>query len=130
QDRARRASRRRRACRPGLEVLEDRTVPSTISWTNRGSPTNDSDGFNDVFHSGAETARRVVDAALASWARAITNFNYVGGSNTYEIHVTMDSGGTRTGADATPSHFNNGKPDNGYMFIGRGGDTNGDGKGD
>src|SRR5262245_54564851 len=55
-----------------LEGLEDRTVPSTILWTNRGVTNGaDNDRFNDVFGANAEAARRVADAVLRSWQNMI-----------------------------------------------------------
>jgi hypothetical protein len=46
---------RRVSFRPRVRYLEGRTLLSTIIWTDRGSPTNDSDGFNAVFGANAET---------------------------------------------------------------------------
>src|SRR5262245_58605859 len=61
---------------PQLEVLEDRTVLSTITWQNRGDSMNDTDGFNAVFGANAATARNDVAAAIAAWQAVIANFNY------------------------------------------------------
>jgi hypothetical protein len=58
--------------RPYFEQLEDRTLPSSIVWTNRGTA---SDGFDLAFPSQADLARSVVDAAIDSWERVIVNFN-------------------------------------------------------
>src|SRR5215831_4552857 len=67
---------RRLRWRPLLDALEQRTLPSTILWTNRGSSSNDSDGFNAVFGSSADIARSDVDAAIADWQNTIASFNY------------------------------------------------------
>jgi len=113
-----------------FEPLEERRLLSTINWTNRGTPLNDSDGFQSVFGTNADLARGVVDAAIDSWERVIVNFNYPGGANTYSLAVNMAATGTGNGASASFSHTNGGKPDVGSITIQRGGDTNGDGMGD
>jgi hypothetical protein len=100
-----RASRRargpkRRTCPLGLEPLEDRTVPSTISWVNRGG-ASDTDNFASVFGANAGAARAVVDAAITSWQRVITSFNYTFGSDTYDVTVSMAAAGTGHGAGTT-----------------------------
>src|SRR5262249_44129959 len=50
--------------RPWVEHLEDRTLLSTILWTNKGDAVNDSDHFNQVFRQNANVARGVVQALL------------------------------------------------------------------
>src|SRR5439155_6428771 len=67
-----------RPCRPSLEILEDRTVLSTIVWTNRGLA---SDNFASTFGGNRELARNVVDAALLSWQRVIGDFQQIGDRN-------------------------------------------------
>src|SRR6516162_5247136 len=79
----------RRRPRLELEALENRLVPSTIHWQNRGSPTSDDDGFNAAFGASAQTARADVDAALRSWANTIQDFN--NGSNFFRLTVKMDT---------------------------------------
>ena len=70
--RLRKAPRReKRRARLQLEALEDRMVPSTLLWANRGSLTNDSDDFNKTFGTNAYKARQVVDAALQEWGSVI-----------------------------------------------------------
>src|SRR5262245_52500581 len=93
--------RRRRRLRAALaEALEARVLSSDIVWDNRGSSVHDSDNFTSTFHGDAERAREVVDAALHTWERVISNFNYVGGSNVYHILIGMDAGGTRSGGSS------------------------------
>jgi hypothetical protein len=121
----------RRAVSPlVLEPLEMRLVPSTIKWVNEGTSSNDSDGFGSVFGTNASLARGVVQAAITSWQRVIANFNYSDGSDEYDLTINMASGGTSNGANAGPTGSINGKPNQGSMTVGRGGDTNGDGVGD
>ena len=81
-----------------LESLEDRLVPSTITWTNRGVTTGDNnDRFNDVFGSNAEPARRVIDAAITSWTRVVTNFNQPSGGNNIDVNISMATSGGGAG---------------------------------
>ena len=58
--------------RPQVEALEDRAVPSSMVWANRGQ---ESDRFAAVFGDRAEAARKVVDYSLASWGKVIVNLN-------------------------------------------------------
>src|SRR5947209_8703023 len=78
--------------RPFLEALEDRLVPSNIVWTNRGQA---SDNFGSTFAStgNASVARNVVDAAITSWQRVITNFHQLFGGNLINIDISMASSG-------------------------------------
>ncbi len=62
--------------RLAVERLEDRTLPSTILWANRGAPGADTDGFQAVYGANAAQARTVVDAAIDDWEAVIQNFNY------------------------------------------------------
>src|SRR5439155_419858 len=78
----------------------------------------------------AGLARSVVDAALQSWSRVISNFNYSDGSNNFDISIAMAATGTSLGANAGTSSYDGSKPRSGGMTIGRGNDLNGDGKGD
>ena len=121
---------RRSTCRFLAEALENRQMLSAINWVNRGQT---SDGFDSVFGTGtpANAARGVLDAVIESWQRAIVNFNYPGGGDTYNITISMAAKGTSTGANAGPTHYtSDGKPDQGTMTIGRGGDKGTDGLGD
>src|SRR5262249_23752098 len=95
-----RGTKRRPTHRPVVEVLEDRLVPSTIEWVNRGSAQNDSDGFNGVFGNNAEVARNVVAAALKSWQDVIVSFNYSDRNleDRYRMTVNMAPNGTGLGA--------------------------------
>ena len=61
------AARPRRAFRPALESLEDRTVPSNIIWTNRLTA---SDKFTP-------RERVVMDHAIRIWENLIPDFNSV-----------------------------------------------------
>jgi hypothetical protein len=118
-----------RAHRPALEVLEDRTVPSTILWTNRGSYLSDSDHFNAVFGSRATAARAVVDAAIAAWQNVIANFNYSDGSNTFKLTLSVSPAWTTVnGATTFAQRVDaNGKPYDGTTTIGAGTDGHGAG---
>lgn len=79
---------------PRLEALEDRTVPSTIVWTNRGGPGNDSDLFGAAFGANANAARGVIDAVLDHWERIIPSFNTAaaGGvpADTFHVEFSME----------------------------------------
>ncbi len=125
------AKKERRRFQPALETLEDRTVPSTILWTNKGDANNDRDGFNSVFGSNAAVARNVVDYALLSWQSVISSFNYSDASlrDTYEMTVNMAASGVSLGASANATNNNNGKPTTGAATIGRGNDADKDGNG-
>jgi hypothetical protein len=77
--------------RPELEVLENRLLPSTISWTNRGRFGADTDHFAARYGANAETARRDVDQAIADWQGVIQHFYPVSDPNpdpyTYNLSV-------------------------------------------
>jgi hypothetical protein len=94
---------------------------SAISWVNRGQA---SDGFASAFAANAPAARAVVDAAITSWARLISNFNFDAGSTfVYEMTISMATTGTSNGARAGPTAFTTrGIPFRGDMTIGRGDD--------
>jgi hypothetical protein len=119
--------------RPLLEALEDRTLPSTILWTNRGSAGNDSDGFNAVFASDgnlarADLARQDVDAAIANWQATIASFNYSDASLNDTFHLSISMGGdTGISAYAEVNNNNNGKPTEGSVHINTGNDAHGAG---
>jgi Ca2+-binding RTX toxin-like protein len=145
---ARRRFARSSLFRPQLrfEPLEDRSLLSTIIWTNRddtfddpGDPDDVDNKFDDVFCDpnflcdDYSLARDVVDAAIAHWQRVINDFNYSDGTNTYEIEIHMNPDAPDTGASATPlTYDSNGSPRTGTIDIGSGGDgpdpdTQGDG---
>ena len=73
-----------------LETLEQRDVPSTIAWSNRGTARNDSDNFQAVYGANAPVARRIVREALADWGNTIQNFNYqnVALANTFTLTIS------------------------------------------
>src|SRR5262245_48062108 len=125
-------TRRKSTRRLVLEQLESRTLLATINWTNRGSPTNDSDGFNAVFGANAEIARNDVQAAIFYWQRVIADFQNqptVIEVNTMNVDISMSStnrigagefgGLTLFGVD--------GKPYSGKIEIDRGNDGRGSG---
>jgi hypothetical protein len=116
----------KRPWRPQVECLETRTVPSTISWTNRGQA---SDNFATVFGTQADTARGVVDAAIAAWQNVIQNFNYSDGSNTFSLTVSMDPTTTGLGASASvgKTFDAKGKPMDGGIVLNSGSDGHGKG---
>jgi hypothetical protein len=81
--------------RPVLELLEGRLVPSIV-WTNRGSASDDRDGFNGYYHSDAGMARQVIDQVIADWNHVVGSFNYrnVGQSGwapTYDFALTVSA---------------------------------------
>jgi Ca2+-binding RTX toxin-like protein len=106
-----------------FEELESRRMLSNIIWTNRGN-----DGFDGVFGPPAESARRVVDAAIDIWERVITNFNFPFGGNTLavDIHMspTVSAVGAFTTLNADPF---TGLPASGNISIFRGDDGRGGG---
>jgi Ca2+-binding RTX toxin-like protein len=91
-----------------LESLEQRDVPSTIAWRNRGTVGNDSDNFQAVYGANAPTARLIVREALDDWAETIQNFNFqnVGTdgnaprANRYTL--TISAVANLTGSDGRP----------------------------
>jgi hypothetical protein len=85
------ATFRRSPTRLHLELLEDRTVLSTINWVNEYDPANN---FDSTFGSRAALARRVVEAAIDSWAHVITNFHTT--TNTLSVTINMGPGGNNT----------------------------------
>jgi hypothetical protein len=127
-DRSQESHRRRRARVATLyacESLEQRQLLSTIVWANRGVLSGpNSDRVNDVFGPiYAGQVRPLIDAVLQSWSRVISNFNYPGGGNTYNMTIQFAASGTSLGANAGPtSTASDGKPLTGSMTIGRGGD--------
>jgi hypothetical protein len=69
--------------------LEQRTLLSTIVWTNKGTGAGvgDTDDFNLIYGANATTARGIVQRAIDDWERVIVNFNYSGGGNSYNLAV-------------------------------------------
>src|SRR5689334_8931934 len=80
-----------RAAQVCCEQLEQRRLLSNFVWTNRGTSSNDSDRFGAVFGTLANQARAVIDADLAYWSRVISNFNYINGTNTFSLTISMNS---------------------------------------
>src|SRR5262245_52789171 len=84
-----RAERPRRRPSLGLELLEDRLVPSTITWVNRGSPGNDSDSFQAIYGANAAAARAIVDTAISAWEQVIVAFHHVDpADDNYQLSVS------------------------------------------
>jgi hypothetical protein len=109
--------------------LEERRLPSTIAWVNRGSTDSDSDSFNAVFGSQAEAARSVVAAALAYWQTIIPHFNYADGSDTLRLTIAVDPN-DHTNDAATYSGLatdGQGRPEAGLIHLGAGTDGHGAG---
>ena len=79
-----RKTRKSHNARALFESLEDRRHLS-ITWTNRG---DDSDHFDEVFGAAADTARGVVDSAIAEWNRVVTGYH--GNDFDVDLDVHMD----------------------------------------
>src|SRR5688572_26023633 len=75
-----------RACEP----LEQRVLMSTINWTDKGSGPGvlDTDNFNAIYGANANLARNIVQRAIDDWERAIVDFNYAGGGNTFTLSLS------------------------------------------
>ena len=111
--------------KPGLESLEDRAVPSSMVWANRGQ---ESDRFAAVFGDRAEAARKVVDYSLASWGKVIVNLNQPAidaspDKNTITYNVSMSmrggfSGSASASKYAYPSEADKDASRNGYPTQG------------
>jgi hypothetical protein len=105
-------------------ALEDRVVPSTITWDNRGQT---SDGFAAVFGANANLARFDVDNALYDWQNLISNFNYSNGTNTFHVSISVSSTGFGFNTSYGGSWVLNGKPTRASISIGGGSDGHGAG---
>ena len=101
-------SAQKRLAKSICEQLETRRLLATIGWSNRGNSSNDSDGFNALFGSGANAARFVCDRAIADWEDVIVNFNYNGGGNAFNL--TIRATDIPDIADTEVTSQNNGKP--------------------
>jgi hypothetical protein len=114
---------------PKLDSLEDRTLPSTIVWANRGGLGSDTDNFNAVFGSQATAARAEVDAALLYWQNAIQNFNYADGSNSFRLTISVNPTDHSNDATTLPglSTDGQGKPKAALIQLGAGTDGHGGG---
>jgi len=99
-------SQRKRRPALAVEQLEDRWVPSTISWVNRGT----SDYFDTTFGSNASAARTIVDRAITDWQNVVQNFNYQGGGNTFSLTVDSMNLGSSRGSTWNISTDVQGKP--------------------
>jgi hypothetical protein len=96
---------------------------STITWTNRGNNLNDTDGFGAVFGLAAADAREVADAAFATWARVISNFN----NGTNNIDISLSIAGTGIGGSGGVSTISDGRPTSGTINLAGGTDGLGGG---
>src|SRR5262245_48781835 len=118
------------------EPLENREVPATINWVNMGLAN---DGFAAVFGAKAGQARAVVNAAIDSWERVISDFN--NGANKIDLTIRMATeadadtygfgGGdiTSTAGQCPPGGIavDDGKPVSALILLGRGNDGHGSG---
>src|SRR5262245_29676611 len=96
-----------------MDALEPRTLLSTINWTNKGTLSSDTDGFNANFGVGlADRAREIVQRAIDDWERVIVNFNRTGGgTNTYNVQVRAeDLGPNIRGSTGSITYDAAGKP--------------------
>ena len=71
------------------EMLERRTLLSTISWVNKGTGAGagDTDSFNAIYGASATAARNIVQRAIDDWERVIVDFNGFGGRNDYDLTI-------------------------------------------
>ena len=99
-----------------VESLESRRLLSTINWVNE----NTTDNFG-VFGVNASLARSIVHRAIDFWQRAITNFNHVGGGNTFALTVTASGGGIASGGPSATDSA--GRPTAGGIAVGTGATT-------
>jgi Ca2+-binding RTX toxin-like protein len=76
--------------RPNVEALEDRTLLSTITWTNRGDAFNDTDGFVAAFGPANNLARQVVDASISQLEIIYDQFNRPSRNNELNVDISMD----------------------------------------
>jgi Ca2+-binding RTX toxin-like protein len=87
---------------------------SNIVWTNRGTSTSDTDGFNAAFGGNADLARADVDAAIADWQRLILNFNTTDfngiPANTINLTFSLANLSGAFGDAAVTTIDNTGKP--------------------
>jgi hypothetical protein len=105
-----------------LEPFEPRLLLSTITWTNRGT----TDQFNAVYGANANIARAIIDRVLDDWELIVTNFNYISGSNNYNVTVrAQDLGGTTRGSTSSITQDSQNKPTSAVITM----DDNGGGPG-
>jgi hypothetical protein len=126
--------RRSPASRLSVEALEDRTLLSTIVWTNEGNINNDTDLFNATYGANAVAARSIVDTAISRWETVIQNFNYnnvgqpgyASAANTYNLSIFAGNlGGGGRGVTTNIIVDPDGKPFNAIISL----DDNGGGQG-
>ncbi|MCC9600302.1 Ig-like domain-containing protein [Stieleria sp. JC731] len=113
-------SRRRSSRQLRCESLERRRLLAVV-WSNRGSDSNDSDGFTAQFGENADIARATVDTAIANWNNVITSFNYSDASlnNTYDITFSVADIDKSNAASTSIDNFDDaGKPTSGAVKIG------------
>jgi Ca2+-binding RTX toxin-like protein len=89
---AKSARPRRPTCRPRLDALEDRVVP-TIVWTDK----YESDNFG-VFGQNAAVARGVIQAAIDDWNKIILDNKLVDGVYDLEVYMAPLDGNQLGGA--------------------------------
>ncbi len=112
-----------------IEALETRAMLSSIVWTNRGGPGNDTDLFNAAFGSQASAARNVIDAALDHWESVIPSFNTAafGGVPADTINVTFKMEqlpGQAVGSTVMTLVDNTGRPRKGDIILDFNGSSN------
>ena len=61
----------------------------SIGGTVASPAARKDDHFDEVFHADSPRARATVDGAIRAWERVITNFNFDGGGNTYQLFLAM-----------------------------------------
>src|SRR5688572_21369229 len=106
-----------------------------IIWVNENTTSGLNDNrFDDVFGANANKAKAVVNAVIDAWERVITSFNYANNApDVYNLYVSMKSSGDDLGgmgSIALSGGYIDGKPNIGFVTLGRGGDLNTDGLGD
>jgi hypothetical protein len=90
-----------------------------IYWRNRGQV---GDGFDAAFGARAPSVRNVVQAAIDSWARVISSFNYEAGPDSFVLDVVAEPTLTFGGlADVDANYIDTqGLPHRGRLLLGVG----------
>src|SRR5687768_8473624 len=103
---------------PTCDALERRVLLSTINWTNKGTATSDTDGFNAAYSVLAERARGIVQRAIDDWERVIVNFNRSGGgTNTYNLVVDAANLSGSIAVTRNVTYDAQGKPTSGRVTM-------------